>query len=147
MATEFLVNIGSGNGLLPDGTKPLSEPMLTYHQSGRVAFIWGHFHKRYLSHQSQATSHYLSQCWPRSMSPNGVTRPWWGFKIHLKILFNSSAWKVSRFTISRLDITSWGYKMVNINKHNTHGFNRNIITDTLYNETLVQHITMYKCTG
>ena len=26
------VNIGSGNGLLPDGTKPLPEPMLTYHQ-------------------------------------------------------------------------------------------------------------------
>ena len=25
----------------------------------------------------QATSHYLSQCWPRSMSPNGVTRPQW----------------------------------------------------------------------
>ena len=23
----------------------------------------------------QATSHYLSQCWPRSMSPNGITRP------------------------------------------------------------------------
>ena len=26
------VNIPSGNGLLPDGTKPLPEPMLTYHQ-------------------------------------------------------------------------------------------------------------------
>ena len=26
---------------------------------------------------SQATSHYLSQCWPRSMLPNGVTRPQW----------------------------------------------------------------------
>ena len=25
----------------------------------------------------QATSHYLSQCWPRSMPPNGVTRPQW----------------------------------------------------------------------
>ena len=25
----------------------------------------------------QATSHCLSQCWPRSMSPNGVTRPQW----------------------------------------------------------------------
>ena len=25
----------------------------------------------------QATSHYLGQCWPRSMSPNGVTRPRW----------------------------------------------------------------------
>ena len=30
MATEIWVNIGSGNGLLPDGTKPLPEPMLTY---------------------------------------------------------------------------------------------------------------------
>ena len=25
----------------------------------------------------QATSHYLSKCWPRSMSPNGITRPQW----------------------------------------------------------------------
>ena len=25
----------------------------------------------------QATSHYLSQCWPRSMMPYGVTRPQW----------------------------------------------------------------------
>ena len=29
---EIWVNIGSGNGLLPDGTKPLPEPMLTYRQ-------------------------------------------------------------------------------------------------------------------
>ena len=32
MATEICVNIGSDNGLLPDGTKPLPEPMLTDHQ-------------------------------------------------------------------------------------------------------------------
>ena len=25
----------------------------------------------------QAASHYLSQCWPRAMAPNGVTRPQW----------------------------------------------------------------------
>ena len=25
----------------------------------------------------QAPSHYLSQCWPRSMSSNGITRPQW----------------------------------------------------------------------
>ena len=25
----------------------------------------------------QATSHYLSQCWPRSLSPYGITRPLW----------------------------------------------------------------------
>ena len=29
MAWENLVKIGSGNGLLPDGTKPLPGPMLT----------------------------------------------------------------------------------------------------------------------
>ena len=40
MATEILVNIGSGNGLLPDGTKPLPEPMLTNDQLGAVAFTW-----------------------------------------------------------------------------------------------------------
>ena len=31
MALEILVNTGSGNGLLPDGTKPLPVPLLTYH--------------------------------------------------------------------------------------------------------------------
>ena len=32
----------------------------------------------------QATSHYLSQCWPRSMSPNGVTRPQWVNTLRLR---------------------------------------------------------------
>ena len=50
MAAGIWVNIGSGNGLLPDGTKPLPEPMLTYHQ-GTKGFIGGQFKKRYLSHQ------------------------------------------------------------------------------------------------
>ena len=36
---EILVNTGSGNGLLPDGTKPLPEPMLTSHQQDPLAFI------------------------------------------------------------------------------------------------------------
>ena len=31
MVTHIWVNIGSGNGLLPDGTKPLPAPMLTSH--------------------------------------------------------------------------------------------------------------------
>ena len=30
----------AGNGLLPDGTKPLPEPRLTYHQWNPVAFNW-----------------------------------------------------------------------------------------------------------
>ena len=29
---ENWVNIGSGNGVLPDGTKPLPGPMLIYYQ-------------------------------------------------------------------------------------------------------------------
>ena len=45
------VNIGSGNGLLPDGTKPLPEPMLTFHNLSPVTFILGQFHKRCLNHQ------------------------------------------------------------------------------------------------
>ena len=38
--------------LLPDGTKLLTEPMLTYHQWSPVTITWGQFYKRYLSHQS-----------------------------------------------------------------------------------------------
>ena len=38
MATEIWVNIGSGNGLMPDGTKPLPEPMLTNDQWDVVTF-------------------------------------------------------------------------------------------------------------
>ena len=40
IALEILFNTGSGNGLLPDGTKPSPEPMLTYPQLSPVAFIW-----------------------------------------------------------------------------------------------------------
>ena len=43
---------GSGNGLVPDGSKPLPEPMLTDHQWSSVTFISGQFHKRCLNHQS-----------------------------------------------------------------------------------------------
>ena len=49
---EILVNISSGNGLLPDSTKPLPEPMLTDHQWSPVTFILRQFHKRCLNHQS-----------------------------------------------------------------------------------------------
>ena len=33
----------------------------------------------------QATSHYLSQCWLRSLSPNGITRPQWVKKNHHRV--------------------------------------------------------------
>ena len=34
MASWIWVNIGSGNGFLPDGNKPLPEPMLTLQDPG-----------------------------------------------------------------------------------------------------------------
>ena len=36
----------------PDGTKPLPEPMLTYHQEGHVASIWGHCHDKIWRYRS-----------------------------------------------------------------------------------------------
>ena len=53
----------------------------------------------------QATSYYLSQCWPRSLAPYGVTRPQWINKPRLRqnghhfaddlfkyIFFNENIW-------------------------------------------------------
>ena len=37
----------------------------------------------------QATSHYLNQCWPRSLPPYGVTRPQWVNEVsHVTLLSN-----------------------------------------------------------
>ena len=52
MMSEILVNTGSGNGLLPDGTKPLPEPMLTLHYWGSVAVIWEQFYSKHPSYYS-----------------------------------------------------------------------------------------------
>ena len=38
----------------------------------------------------QATSHYLSQCWPNLMSPYGITRPQWVNSLQYFYLVNSS---------------------------------------------------------
>ena len=51
MESKSIVNNGSGNGLLPDGTKPFPEPMLTFHQSGPVAFKWWQFHRKHSRYQ------------------------------------------------------------------------------------------------
>ena len=56
-----LGNIGRGNGLLPDSTKPLPQPVLIYFQWGLVAFTRGQFHTKcwryllWLSHEGNFT--------------------------------------------------------------------------------------------
>ena len=59
----------------------------------------------------QATSHYLSQCRPRSMSPYGVTRPQW-VKIRVPMIISSHVCLVS------LKITPLQVKMMACNNDN-----------------------------
>ena len=43
VTSEILFSLGSGNGLLPEGTKPLPEPTVASHLWGSVAFTWEQF--------------------------------------------------------------------------------------------------------
>ena len=57
----------------------------------------------------QAASHNHSHCWPRSLSPYGITRPQWVHifclnQITSKDLFTSCWWMMSY-------LTHWGWKM------------------------------------
>ena len=54
----------------------------------------------------QATSHYLSQCWPRSLSLYGVTRPQWVKNTTLLTVINFPM-EVSGWLRIRTRITSW----------------------------------------
>ena len=60
----------------------------------------------------QATSHYLTQCWPTSptsMSPNGVTRPQW-VNCH---------WALSRWEV-KSTVIKWFELLTLIHHHSTH---------------------------
>ena len=54
MVTWIWLNIGSGNGLLPDGTKPLPEPKLIHHQftwpGVEYVFVFDSFQAAYLNY-------------------------------------------------------------------------------------------------
>ena len=72
----------------------------------------------------QAASHYLSQCWPRSLSPHGLTRPQWVksfapmrcscdlelviFKTHIRIDF---LWKCPEMNATQ---HHWGSALVQV---------------------------------
>ena len=45
IAISFWINIGSNNGLLPKGAKPLPKPMLTYHWMISMTLTWKQFHQ------------------------------------------------------------------------------------------------------
>ena len=62
-ATYIWVNIGSGNGLLLDGIKPIPEPIFTPHVWGPVSFIWGQFRNKYLIYKSLKLAWKLALQW------------------------------------------------------------------------------------
>ena len=80
------VNIGSGNGLLPDSPKPLPEVTLTCHQLGSATFIWGQVHKRYLSRQSQklAGKLHINAKFPLNL-PRGQWFKWYRKQTHINV--------------------------------------------------------------
>ena len=54
--TQIWVNIGSGSGLLSEGTKPSPVPILTYCKWSLVAFSWQQFYRR----NSKTSGHKIS---------------------------------------------------------------------------------------
>ena len=70
MATWIWVYIGSVNGLLPDGTKPLPEPISTNHQYGLVAITWGEYYMKCWKYLSLIGIWKLS-IWDYSQGPMG----------------------------------------------------------------------------
>ena len=68
-----MVNIGSGNVLLPDSTEPLPEPMLTSHQWGSVVFTVDHLRRQCSRYQlvKWVWKFTLSNCFHISQGPLG----------------------------------------------------------------------------
>ena len=120
MVTEIWVNIGSGNGLLPDGTKPLSEPMLTDHQQSPVTFILGLFHKRCLNHQSPNLFENCMFKFPlKSPRDQWVNCAWLHQAITPTYVASSSVKCISihmrhTFTWYRLNTTQWNFQIPQI---------------------------------
>ena len=68
----------------------------------------------------QATSHYLSQCWPKAMSPYGIIRPQWVnelalgwcmenviFKLILQIYIMSISWETVPMVVPQEPLRDW----------------------------------------
>ena len=57
----------------------------------------------------QATSHYLSRCWPRSLSPYGITRPHWGLNKMADILQTTISYStaLTELNVHQCEITNY----------------------------------------
>ena len=55
----------------------------------------------------QATSHYLSQCWPRSLSTYGVTRPQWVDLVTMRFFCKPVSWEMLKTSVTQLYLKKW----------------------------------------
>ena len=85
---KYLVRIGSGDGLVPDGTKPSPEPMLTNELINPVSCVWSAawrcpLHVSIMSHQQTcACSLIQSQYWSVSHQQHLAPGPWLDYPWH-----------------------------------------------------------------
>ena len=71
----------------------------------------------------QATSHYLSQCWPRCLSPYGITRPQW-----VNLIFSKLSHRHNTCTKNVIYFSEWGSSF----KYFTAALATNIILFVIY---------------
>ena len=78
----------------------------------------------------QASSHYLSQCWPRSMSPYGVTRPQWIHSLD-PVCDVADIWKIRflKLITQNSSLGQWKYSRVPVNATGSDQWEVNIASD------------------
>ena len=97
MATENWVNIGSGNGLLPNGTKPLPEPMLDLSSVSSSDILLRAIN---ITAGISATNHrnwlqkYSSKISLNSPRPQWVKCNWWVCILSAIVLHECRAWHI-----------------------------------------------------
>ena len=82
MVANIWFNIG--NGLLPDGTKPLPEPVLTY------GIIWGHYHNKIWILKISISKTSLKIAFLKSHADNIQSDQWLKPYVHIWQMFSPS---------------------------------------------------------
>ena len=154
----ILVNTGLGNGLLPDGTKPLPKPMLTYHQCGPLAIIPGQYLFEYSRYQSvvleishlRSDNHISQDQWVKAngiiMLDSRLTKLWPGQPLdHLKNSFEVCfmTWILYIFTVI-LGCCWLSHRWVRIDSHK--GFLLSGILDTSHSHYFIIKLTKLQST-
>ena len=84
--------MGSSNGLVPSGNKPLPEPMLTQIYVTMYGITRAQWINMWFWEFLWTITQYLLRQWPKSLSPYGITRPQW-----VKMCFWEFLWTITSY--------------------------------------------------